>query len=75
MKISLWYALREFRRRPKRFLSLTAVSTAILCVLILSVLWESAVWRAEVMPARPENYHFSFYNLTEADKDYIKKQS
>ncbi len=75
MKISLWYALREFRRRPKRFLSLTAVSTAILCVLILSVLWESAVWRAEVMPTRPENYHFSFYNLTEADKDYIKKQS
>ncbi len=74
MKVSLWYVLREFRTRPKRFLSLVAVSAAILSVMILVVLWEEAAWRADVMPAREENYHFSFYNLTDADKEYIKKQ-
>ncbi len=74
LKVSLWYVLREFRSRPKRVLSLIAVSAAILSVMILVVLWEEAAWRADVMPQRQENYHFSFYNLTEADKDYIRKQ-
>ncbi len=75
VKVSLWYVLREFRSRPKRFLSLVAVSAAILSVMILVVLWEEAAWRADVMPAREENYHFSFYNLTEADKTFIKRQA
>lgn len=75
MKLSLWYVLREFRRRPKRFLSLTAVSAAVFSVLILMVLWMEAEWRADVMPERPENYHLAFLNLTEADKDYIRAQS
>ncbi|MGM9653629.1 MAG: FtsX-like permease family protein [Eubacteriales bacterium] len=74
MKVSLWYVLREFRRRPKRFLSLTAVSAAVMSVMILLVLWMEAEWRADVMPEKPNNYHFSFYNLTEADKNYIRSQ-
>ena len=70
----MWYALRDVRRRPKQFLSLVAVSAAILTVVILSVLWEAALWREDVMPLKEHNYHFSFYNLSEADKDYLRAQ-
>lgn len=75
MKVSLWYVLRELRRRPKRYLSLVAVSAAVMTVMILVILWNEAEWRANVMPDHANNYHFSFYNLTEADKNYIRKQS
>ena len=74
MKVSLWYVLREFRTRPRRWLSLAAVSAAVMTVMILMVLWMEAEWRADVMPDHRENYHFSFYNLTEADKTYIARQ-
>ena len=74
MKVSLWYVLREFRRRPRRWLSLAAVNAAVMTVMVLMVLWMEAEWRADVMPDHRENYHFSFYNLTEADKTYIRRQ-
>lgn len=74
MKVSLWYVLREFRRRPRRWLSLSLVSAAVMTVMVLMVLWMEAEWRADVMPDHKENYHFSFYNLTEADKKYISRQ-
>ncbi len=74
MKISMWYALRDVRSRPKQFISLATVSAAILTVMILAVLWEGALWREEVMPEREHNYHFYFYNLSEEDKAYIRAQ-
>ncbi len=74
MKVSLWYVLREFRRRPRRWLSLSLVSAAVMTVMILMVLWMEAEWRADVMPDHEDNYHFSFYNLSEADKTYIRRQ-
>jgi len=74
VKISLWYVLREIGRRPKRFLSLALVSAAVMTVMILVILYNEAEWRAEVMPDHEENYHLSFYNLTEADKDYLRRQ-
>ena len=43
-------------------------------VMILVILWNEAEWRAEVMPDHAENYHLSFYNLSNADKDYIRRQ-
>lgn len=70
----MWYALRDMRGRPKQFLSLVAVSAAILAVIILAVLWENALWREDVMPEKEYNYHFYFYNLTEDDKDFLRSR-
>ncbi len=70
----MWYALRDARRRFKQFFSLAATAAALLTVIILAVLWEAALWREDVMPLKEYNYHFSFYNLSEADKEYIRKQ-
>ncbi len=74
MKLFMWYALRDVRRRPKQFLSLVAVSAAALAVIILAVLWEEALWRESVMPEREYNYHFYFYNLRPEDKEYLNAQ-
>ncbi len=70
----MWYALRDVRSRPKQFISLVAVSAAILTVMILAVLWEGALWREDVMPEKEHNYHFYFYNLSDEDKAYIRSQ-
>jgi len=74
LKVSLWYVLRELKRRPGRFLSLAAVSAAVMCVMILVILWNEAQWRSEVMPEHEWNYHLRFYNLSEADKRWILSQ-
>lgn len=73
MKTSFWYAIRELRRRPRQFLSLTAVSAAVMTVLMLMILWMNATWRAEVLPLNQSNTHMHFYNLTESEKDYIRQ--
>lgn len=74
MKLSFWYVLRSVRRRPKRYITLAAVSASVMLVMILVILWSEAEWRAKVMPDNENNYHFAFYNLTEADKEYIRRQ-
>ncbi|MBQ8508854.1 MAG: ABC transporter permease [Clostridia bacterium] len=71
MKVSLYFALRELKRRPRRALSLIAVSAAILTTLIMMLLYFEADWRARVMPDHEENYHFRLYNLTEREKKQI----
>jgi len=74
LKVSAWYAFREMARKPRRFLSLVAVSAAVMTVMVLIILWMEAEWRADVMPDHEGQYHFSFYNLRESDKDYIRAQ-
>jgi hypothetical protein len=74
MKASFYFALREIRRRPRRFFSLVAVSAAILTTLIMMLLYLEADWRSRVMPDRPENYHFFIKGLNEQEKSYIKRQ-
>lgn len=71
-RVSLFYALRDIRRRPVRFLSLSAIVCAALVSLTLLLLFMEAQWRADVMPDREENYHFTLDNLSEKEAAYAE---
>jgi hypothetical protein len=74
MGAAVYYALRSIRRRPKSFISLAGVSAAVMLALILLLLFLEAEWRQSVMPDNTNNYHLCFYNLSDAEKDWIKSQ-
>lgn len=76
MKVSLYFALRELRRRPRRTLSLILVSTAILTSLYMLLFYLEADWRSRVMPDTPSNYHFHVRTTEDPYeiRAYIKKQ-
>ena len=69
----MWYACKELRRRPKHTLSFLLIVCAILVSLALLLLYMEAEWRADVMPDHEENYHFALRDLSDSDKEAIKK--
>ncbi|MBQ8508855.1 MAG: ABC transporter permease [Clostridia bacterium] len=74
MRAVLHFTLRRVIRRPRRFLSMAAVSAAILTTLIMVLLYFDADWRARVMPDNQQNYHFSLYNLTDREKQTVRSK-
>lgn len=74
MKPAIFYALREIRRRPFRFIALVAVAAAIFTILIMMLLYLNAAWRASVLPDNEENYHFYIKNPTDEIRLYIYRQ-
>ena len=74
MKAAFYFAIREIRRRPRHFLALTIVSVAILTTLIMMLMLLNAEWRNDVMPERPDNYHFTIKGISESEKKWIRSQ-
>ncbi len=72
MKVPLFLALREIRRRPRGFAALTAISAAIFTTLTMILLSLNAAHRADVMPLKPENYHFTLYGLTPHEETLLR---
>lgn len=74
MKASFYFAMREIRRRPRHFIAQTIVSAAILTTLIMMLMQMNAEWRNDVMPERPDNYHFTLKGLTESEKRIVRSK-
>ena len=74
MKAAFYFAIREIRRRQRHFLALTVVSAAILTTLIMMLMLLNAEWRNDVMPERPDNYHFTIKGISESEKKWIRSQ-
>ena len=74
MKASFYFAMREIRRRPRHFIAQAIVSAAILTTLIMMLMQMNAEWRNDVMPERPDNYHFTLKGLTVHEKKWVRSQ-
>lgn len=72
MKAAFYFAISELRRRPRHFFAQTIVSAAILTTLVMMLLYMNTNWRNQVMPEKPQNYHFTVKGLTEYEKKQIR---
>lgn len=72
MNAAFYFAISELRRRPRHFFAQTIVSAAILTTLVMMLLYMNANWRNQVMPEKPQNYHFTVKGLTEYEKKQIR---